>query len=120
MFTGRTLPDMDTLTIPAFSLGDRMAKARQHARLSRDDLAQILGCSLKTVGNYEGGHTQPRKPTIVQWALACGVPVDWLRLGDAWAPDPDDGSVVDLRTQGDAPTKWYAEGEGYPLHSRAA
>lgn len=68
--------------VPQWSLGDRLAKARRHASLSGADLADRIGVSRNTVTNYEQEKVHMRRPVLIAWAFACGVPFDWLVSGD--------------------------------------
>jgi transcriptional regulator with XRE-family HTH domain len=67
-----------TMTVPTWTLADRLAKARANRGISQGELADILGLSLKTVSRYETGQNEPRRATLLGWALACGVDADWL------------------------------------------
>ena len=87
--------------VPAWTVADRLRKAREHAGLEQAQLAADLGVSRNTVGNYEGGKVTPRRPVLVSWALRTGVPLSWLETG-AESPrpaGPDGGSRV-VRHQG--------------------
>lgn len=73
---------MTVLTIPEWTVGDRLAKARQSARVSRDEMAQLLGVHRNTVSNYERGTTAPSVAVLRVWAQRCEVPFEWLRSGE--------------------------------------
>ncbi len=45
--------------VPAWTVADRLRKAREHAGLEQAQLATDLGVSRNTVGNYEGGKVTP-------------------------------------------------------------
>lgn len=49
-------------------------------------LADATGISEKTINNYEAGRHAPRRPSLIAWALATGVSLEWLTTGKA--PDP--------------------------------
>lgn len=72
-----------------------MRKAREAAGYNQRDFAEHLGVSHQTVTNAEKGHRAVRKITIKAWAMATGVPAQWLDTGVA--PDHDDpnGNVED-------------------------
>ena len=72
---------MATITIPTFTLGDRLRKAREHAGVSVDEMAAILDVSDRTVRNYEGDKTPIKRPSVVAYAMRCNVPIDWLIAG---------------------------------------
>ena len=72
------------LTVPKFTLGDRLAKCRQDAGLTQETMAQILGVSHSTVAKWEADRAQPRSMVVVltMWADICRVPIQWLMFGD--------------------------------------
>jgi DNA-binding XRE family transcriptional regulator len=67
--------------IPEFTIGDRLRKSRSYARVSTAEMAAVLECSERTIGNYENEVTQIRRPSLVAWAMRCGVDVRWLATG---------------------------------------
>jgi transcriptional regulator with XRE-family HTH domain len=73
----------DVVVVPEWDLADRLIKARRHAELSRPELAEYLGVSRNSMSSYETGKTMPPLSVMRVWALRCGVPLDWLRYGDA-------------------------------------
>lgn len=76
-----------------FTLQDRLRKAREHAGLDQQQLADRMGVSRGTVGNSEGGHVKVRPITIRAWAMATGVDPHWLETGEV-PISPDDGGAV--------------------------
>ncbi|HXI18753.1 MAG TPA: helix-turn-helix transcriptional regulator [Chloroflexota bacterium] len=76
--------------IPTFTQADRLRKAREVAHLDQVDLADEIGISRQTVSNYETGSSHPRKIVLKAWALASGVPLEWLMDGTR-PPTPDSG-----------------------------
>ena len=66
---------------PVFTIGDRLWKARETAGMSQQRLADVVGIARASVVNYEKGHTAPREIVLRAWALATGVPLEWLRDG---------------------------------------
>lgn len=69
----------------AFTLGDRLRKARVSAGLDQLELALVMAASRNTVSNYENDHFGPRGPKIMTlraWAQACGVPLEELVVRD--------------------------------------
>ena len=70
-----------TATVPTFTLGDRLRKAREHAGVSVDEMAAILDVSDRTVRNYETDKTPIKRPSVVAYAMRCNVPVEWLVVG---------------------------------------
>ncbi len=84
--------------IPTWDLPDRMGKALRVARISSQGMADYLGVSRNTVGNYTNGRTRPDKRTLMLWALRTGVPLEWLRSGTAETPRPGgDGGLERAR-----------------------
>lgn len=64
--------------IPQWTTGDRLAKAREAAGVSRDEMAALLGVHINTVGNYERDHTRPTLAVLRVWSSRCEVPFEWL------------------------------------------
>lgn len=76
--------------VPAWTLGDRLRKAREHAGLSQDDLAVAIGVSRRSVSTYEsGGVEHVKRPVLFAWATLCGVDLAWLE-----GPEAPDGTTV--------------------------
>lgn len=69
-----------TLRIPVFTLGDRMAKAREEAGLTQEQMADKLRVSHSTVAKWEKDKGQPRDfmDRIKQWSETTQVPIGWL------------------------------------------
>lgn len=82
-----------TGSVPVWTLGDRCRKAREHAGLDQNEMADLIGVSRTTVGNVENGRRAVRQIVLNQWSLATGVPISWLQYGDE-APRPDDPAGV--------------------------
>ncbi|MFZ5875162.1 MAG: helix-turn-helix domain-containing protein [Nitrospirota bacterium] len=80
------MSEQRVIEIPPFELTHRLARALEHAHLSNEDMAEHLGCAETTIRNYLSGRTHPRRPTIRDWALRCGVPFEWLNDGTGMAP----------------------------------
>lgn len=72
-----------TAARPAFTLADRLRKAREYAGLEQNELAAQTHISRNTIGNYEGGKVRPKMAYLVLWAQVCGVDLDWLCGDDA-------------------------------------
>jgi len=70
---------------PEWSQADRFRKAREHAGLTQQKLADASGLSRQTISNYENGRTRPSLAHTRLWALSTGVDLPWLR------GDPLDG-----------------------------
>lgn len=70
----------------AFTLGDRLRKARVRSGLDQQELADRIAASRNTVSNYENGHHGKRGPKVMvlrAWAHACGVTYDDLTAPDS-------------------------------------
>lgn len=68
----------DDPRLPDWNQGERLRKARQTADLSLDDMADHLGCTPRTIRNYESGATRPNRATLMAWAALTDVPLWWL------------------------------------------
>lgn len=78
--------------IPVFTIHDRLRKAREASGLDQHQLAEAMGVSRATVSNYETGFSsKPRKIVLNVWAMATGVPIQWIETGTA-PGSGDDGS----------------------------
>jgi transcriptional regulator with XRE-family HTH domain len=86
----------------AWTLGDRMRKARRTAGLSTADLAAELGVHQTTVTKFEADTAVPRIGYLRLWAIRCGVPLEYL-IGE---PLPKARAGRKARRSS---TKWYFE-----------
>lgn len=77
--------------VPQIEVKHRLRIAREFAGLEQDELAVLMGVARNTVINAEKGHRQPRKIVLNAWALACGVPVTWIKTGGL--PNPFEGDT---------------------------
>lgn len=77
--------------IPEFTTGDRLRKARESAGLGQEEMAEATGLSRGTVSNLELNKAPLKSSYLKLWAMATGVPVEWLQWGKVQAGD-DDGS----------------------------
>ncbi len=80
-------------TEPTWTLGDRLAKAREHAGIEQAELADRLLRSRATISNYENDVTRPADRVVRAWAEACGVDYAWLVGDDQPAAADADASV---------------------------
>ncbi len=67
--------------IPEWTISDRLMKARTSAGLEQTELSRITGISRATISAAENGHRMPTKGNVNLWALATGVPVEWILTG---------------------------------------
>lgn len=71
--------------IPALTLGWRLQMAL--GEISAQEMADNLGVSRATVSRWmHDKGAPPRRAYIAQWAMATGVPVEWLEHGNAPQP----------------------------------
>ena len=76
-------------SVPTFDRSDRMRKALQVADVGVQQMADYLGVSRASVGNWINGKVTPSKQTMRLWSLRTGVPLVWLETGQAPAmPGP--------------------------------
>ena len=76
--------------VPGWTLGDRLRKARRSAGVDREEMADVIGRTPRTVANYENGDTIAPKLVVREYALRCGVPYSWLMTGVAPRNVPPD------------------------------
>jgi DNA-binding XRE family transcriptional regulator len=69
--------------VPAWTVGDRLRKAREESGLSQQELADAIGVSRNTISNHEVGvgKRDPQTLLVRAWAAATDVSVEWIRTG---------------------------------------
>ena len=72
-----------TPSIPPETIGDRMRRALRKENISVQEMAEYLGVSRNTVGTWINDHIRPSEQTFKLWAMRTGVPLQWLKEGDA-------------------------------------
>lgn len=77
--------------MPTFTMGDRLKKARESAGLEQGAFAEMIGISKSSVSNYERDNTRPRIIVLRAWAMATGVPMEWLQTGKEPPQGPPSG-----------------------------
>ena len=80
------MSDIRDITIPAFTLGDRLAKARKHAGIGSEQMAGLLGVGRSSISNYEAGRTEPPLHIVLDWAKETNVPLSWIVGAEADTP----------------------------------
>lgn len=82
--------------IPQWDLADRLTKALREAQVGHGEMADYLGVTRNTVGNYTAGRRTPNLATLRVWALRTGVPLEWLESGtvSTSSPGPDEGTTL--------------------------
>lgn len=85
-------------SVPHFEMRHRLALALEWAHVPVSEMAEELGISRNTVGNYLAGRTVPSRAILRVWSLRCGVPFDWLLTGTIPKDGPDSGpgQVTDM------------------------
>ncbi len=63
---------------PEWDVADRMRKALRQARVGPQEMADYLGVSRQSVGNWINGRIEPSVQTLRLWAMRTGVPFEWL------------------------------------------
>lgn len=78
------------------NLAERIRKAREHSKLTQEDLADAAGCSIDLIRKLEQGN---RKNTTfkVKIAKACNVSVSWLDTGEGEMIESTDISNREVR-----------------------
>lgn len=69
--------DEDTATF-----GDRLAAAREAAKLTQKELAQKMGVKTSTLRNWEDDLSEPRAQRLSIFAGILGVSLSWLLTGE--------------------------------------
>ncbi|HEY5116221.1 MAG TPA: helix-turn-helix transcriptional regulator [Nakamurella sp.] len=67
--------------IPEWDLADRLRKSLRAAGVPVAEMAEYLGVTRNTVGNWINGRVQPSVQTMRLWAMRTSVPYEWLRSG---------------------------------------
>lgn len=85
------MSSMDSATIPRWTMGERLAKARKDAGIPQEQMAQLLGVSRRTVVRYEGDDPlgKVRRGLLAQWALVTRTPLWWILDRDPEESEPD-------------------------------
>lgn len=86
-YLGHMSISTDVGVVPEWTIADRMRKSREHAGLDQGELAELIGIARNTVSNYERAQTEPRRPALIAWSMATGVPLAWLETGTAPHPE---------------------------------
>ncbi len=81
-------PDADWYGDDRATFGDRVAGAREGARLSQDELARRLGIRPRTLQGWEEDLSEPRANKLQMLAGITGVSLRWLMTGRGEGPQP--------------------------------
>ena len=90
--TGSRRPEFRTLE-------ERLWYSRERARLTQQEMADLLGISRKTVQNYEAGVGYPKENRLLLWANATDFDYGWL-AGDFYDSHPGARSATALHPSG--------------------
>lgn len=88
--------------VPQFTFGWRLRLAVEQSDESVGSLAAKLGYSRSQLSRWMRDDGMPRPTVVAAWAMATGVPVEWLRTGEEPTTGPDGGGE-----QGNPATYWY-------------
>jgi len=71
---------IDDFEVPVFTIGDRLAKAREYRGITQEQIAEQLGRGRTTISAWESGQTQPRDlmGILRRWSEITKVPLGWL------------------------------------------
>jgi transcriptional regulator with XRE-family HTH domain len=58
--------------------GERLARARKVAGLSQDELAEMLGHDVRSVGRWERDQQPVSRSLLIAWATVTDAPLEWL------------------------------------------
>jgi len=79
--------------VPTWTIGDRLGKALNHAGISVGEMATYLGLSRNSVSAYINDRAEPKRQTLLLWAMRTGVALEWLETGEHESgPTPPDGA----------------------------
>lgn len=92
------MSEQPTFGVPEWTLGDRLGKSLDFAEIGIAEMADYLGISRNTVGNYVADRTRIPNPTLTLWAMRTGVPKAWIETGDT--PPHGDGGTPLSATNG--------------------
>jgi transcriptional regulator with XRE-family HTH domain len=80
---------MSELTIPQWTVGDRMAKSRKAAGIPTAVMCDYLGIHRNSLNAYESGRKVPPRAVLRLWAMRTEVPLEWLEpLSTKWYSRP--------------------------------
>ena len=68
--------------LPTWTVGDRMVKAREHAGMTQQEMADALGIGRRTITRHETNDSPPRQ-MLLAYAQVTGVPLWWIEVGDS-------------------------------------
>jgi len=69
------------LLAPSFGLNDRLGKGRETAGVTQDRMAELLGCSRRTISRYERPGVKVPPAVVLAYHVACEIDLAWLASG---------------------------------------
>lgn len=81
------MPAPNVGRVPEWTVSDRLRKAREAAELEQKELSEVSGISRSTISAVENGK-RPSRATVRLWAMATGVPLEWIERGDDFLVHP--------------------------------
>ena len=79
--------------VPEWTIGDRLRKALAVSGVKVSEMADELEVERNTIGNYMAGRTRISGAALKLWAMRTGVPLEWIRTGDASPGSPGGGAA---------------------------
>ncbi|GEM_PF-2195296 len=64
------------------TVGERMTRARLFSGYQQEDMADLLGRTRNTIGNWERGSNEPPFSAVAEWAQITRVSLEWIAYGD--------------------------------------
>jgi len=78
-----TVSSAERGSVPEFHQGHRLALALEYAGIGTGEMADYLGVHPQSVTRWTKGKTPVKRQTLMLWALATGVSIEWLETGQA-------------------------------------
>ena len=101
---------MEPGRIPEWTIADRLRKARESAGYGSKEFAEHTSMARATISAAENGHRVPSKANVRLWALATGVPFEWIMNGEVPQPaGPDEGLRSHLGESNPRPIHYIAQ-----------
>lgn len=94
--------------VPAWTIGDRLAKARRAAGLNQSEMAERIRIGRRSITRYEQSDSPPW-PILAAYSEVTGVPIYWIEKGTG---DPSE--------QGVTGSGWYRHDELVAVCARIA
>ena len=64
-----------------FDLADRLRKSLRVREMTVQEMADYLGLSRNTIGNWINGRSKPSRAQLIAWAGRVDAPLSWLETG---------------------------------------